>query len=197
MTFLYPFFISFTIISLAELGDKTQLLVLSFISKSKIQNILLGIILGSIISHGLAITFGSSLGYLQNDYILKTIKNSMYIIFIFIGIMGFVPKNSNSNNKNYFFKKISNGSLNYIFIIALFILVGEIGDKTFLTSLGLGIEYPNYKFPLLLGAVLGMVISNSLAIFFGKILEKYLSKKTISFISNIIFIIFVLIGFLI
>ena len=64
---LYPFFISFLIIFLAELGDKTQLLVLSFASKSKVRNILIGIAIGSLFSHGIAIVFGSSLGLLQNQ----------------------------------------------------------------------------------------------------------------------------------
>ena len=197
MTYVYSFFVSFIIVFLAELGDKTQLLVLSFTSKSKIHNILLGIILGSIFSHGLAITFGSKLGCLQNENILQILKTITYLTFIVIGIIGFIPKENNSNNKKNFFKKIGISSLNYIFVIALLIIIGEIGDKTFLASLGLGIEYPNCKFSLLLGAILGMILSNSVAIISGKILEKYLSEKFISFFSNIVFILFGLFGLLI
>ena len=43
MNFLYPFFISFMLIFFSELGDKTQLLVLSFSTKGKTKNILLGV----------------------------------------------------------------------------------------------------------------------------------------------------------
>ena len=196
MTFLYTFFVSFIIVFLAELGDKTQLLVLSFTSKSKIRNILFGIILGSIISHGLAITFGSKLGSLQNENFLQLLKTITYFTFILIGIIGFIPKKINLDNKKGFLKKIGNSSLNYVFIIALLIAIGEIGDKTFLASLGLGIEYPDCKFALLTGATLGVIISNSVAIIFGKLLENYLSEKAITFLSNIIFIIFGLIGML-
>ena len=50
--------------------------------------------------------------------------------------------------------KLSNMKINYTFIVALSIIIGEIGDKTFLASIGLGIQYPNLKFSLIIGAIL-------------------------------------------
>lgn len=195
MEVIYPFFISFIIIFLAELGDKTQLLILSFTSKSKIHNILLGIAIGSFLSHGIAITFGSSLGALRNELVLSTLKSITYITFLIIGLVGFIPrKNLNSDQEKSILKRISNSPLNYIFIIALCIMIGEIGDKTFLASIGLGVEYSNYKISLILGAILGMVISNSIAIVFGKIIESHFSENFIKVLSNLIFIMFGLLG---
>lgn len=45
MDFLYPLFIAFSLVFMSELGDKTQLLVLSFSSKMKSFTILLGVAL--------------------------------------------------------------------------------------------------------------------------------------------------------
>ena len=196
---LYPFFISFILVFLSELGDKTQILVLSFSNKSKTFNILLGVALGTFFSHGLAILFGSKIGNLNNQSFLLILKVITYITFLLFGIFGFLSKNSNSESNNKSGKsgllnKILSCSLNYIFIVALSIIVGEIGDKTFLASLGLGLQYPNFKLSLILGAILGMVSSDSIAIFFGKFLGSKIPDDVIDILSNIIFILFGLIG---
>ena len=43
MEYLYTFIISFVFIFLSELGDKTQILVLSFSAKNKTSKILMGV----------------------------------------------------------------------------------------------------------------------------------------------------------
>ena len=55
MNLIYPFLITFLFIFLSELGDKTQLLVLSFSTKGKASFVLLGVAIGTFFSHGLAI----------------------------------------------------------------------------------------------------------------------------------------------
>ena len=70
MNFLYPILIAFLLVFISELGDKTQLLVLSFSSKLKASTILLGVALGSLFSHGIAILFGSSIGLLENELVI-------------------------------------------------------------------------------------------------------------------------------
>lgn len=85
--------------------------------------------------------------------------------------------------------------MSYTFIIALSILVGEIGDKTFLASLGFGIQYPNYKVMLVVGAILGMLASDSIAIISGKFLSKFVSEEKMQKFSGILFLIFGIAGF--
>ena len=196
MEFIYPFFISFILIFLSELGDKTQLLVLSFSTKDKAKNILLGVAIGTFFSHGLAILFGSKLGGFQNDIFQFYLEIFTYCSFLLFGIFGFLPQRESSNNsKSSILAKITSSKLNYIFIIAISIVIGELGDKTFLASLGLGIQYPNYRISLVAGSILGMVSSNSIALFLGKFLGNKINPKFIENLSNILFIIFGLVGF--
>ena len=197
MEFIYPFIISFMIVFFSELGDKTQLLVMSFSSKSRAKNVLLGVAIGTFFSHGIAILFGSNIASFSNGIFDFYLKIFTYISFLLFGILGFVPKKEKAHSldtKTSFLKKITNLKFNYVFIVAISIVVGELGDKTFLASLGLGLEYPRFKLSLIFGSILGMVFSNSLAIFFGKLLGKHLKKGIIEFFSNIIFIVFGLIG---
>ena len=196
MNFIYPIFISFLLVFISELGDKTQLLVLSFSSKTTTKKILLGVALGSFFSHGIAILFGSTLGILDNPKFQEIIKLITYISFIIFGIFSFISiRETEDNNSNKFINKILNLKLNYIFIIAFSIVVGELGDKTFLASIGLGIQYPFYKISLIIGAILGMVISDLIAIIFGKVLLNKIPEKNIKILSGILFIIFGILGF--
>ena len=124
MKFIYPFLITFSLIFFSELGDKTQLLVLSFSTKSTPFKILSGVALGTFCSHGIAILFGSTLGQLENDTFTFYLKLFTYITFILFGILGFLSNNSDDtdNKKSGFINKLSSLSLNYTFIVAISII---------------------------------------------------------------------------
>ena len=195
MKFFGILLISFSIIFFAELGDKTQIMILSFSTKNKIKNILLGISIGTLFSHGLAIIMGSKLGNISDTNFSFYLNLFTAISFILFGIVGFISmffkKTSNNNtSKPNFVSKLKNIKINYIFIIAFCIFIGELGDKTLLSSIGLGIQYPNYKLALILGSLLGMTSSNLLAILLGKLLSFKCNSKILNIISNCLFIVF-------
>ena len=79
LEFIYPFLISFIMVFIAELGDKTQLLVLSFSGSVRVRNIILGIAIGSFFSHGIVILFGSEIGVLENENLHSIIKFITYL----------------------------------------------------------------------------------------------------------------------
>lgn len=95
MSFLYPILIAFLLVFISELGDKTQLLVLSFSSKIKASTILIGVALGSFFSHGIAILFGSSVGLLDNSFIHDLLEIVTFLSFIVFGIFSFLPQKKN------------------------------------------------------------------------------------------------------
>lgn len=201
MELIYPFLITFTLVFFSELGDKTQLLVLSFSTKNKTKNILLGVALGTFLSHGFAILFGSKIAYFSSDTFQFYLKIFTYASFLLFGLIGFLPKKLNDKNnigspKSNLLQNFSHLKLNCIFIVAFCILVGELGDKTFLASLSLGFEYPNSKLSLILGSVTGMVMSNFIAIFCGKLIGNHLKENFIELLSNITFIVFGFLGLL-
>ncbi len=192
---MYHIIISFLLVFLSELGDKTQLLVLSFSTKAKTLKILLGVGLGSLFSHGIAIIFGSFLGNTGSLLLHQILEFITYSSFILIGLIGLLPKKEEKqSSKSGITQKISSLKLNYIFLIALTIAVGEIGDKTFLSSIGLGIQYPSAKFLLIIGAILGMIASDLIAIVTGKLLSKKIPTKSVEILSSILFLLFGFIG---
>lgn len=203
MQFLYPFIISFIFIFLSELGDKTQILVLSFSAKNKASRILLGVALGTLLSHGVAIIFGSKVSQAGSEQFIFYLKIATYCTFLLFGIVGLIKSRffncsdvlKESSHKSVFTNIISSLFKSCVFVVAISIAIGELGDKTFLASIGLGIQYPFFKVSLILGSICGMVASNSIAIFFGKWLSSKVSSSAIELLSNIIFILFGIIGF--
>lgn len=197
---VYAIFISFALVFVTELGDKTQLLMISFANKTTPFKILFGVAIGSFFSHGIAILFGSSLNFFNNDLINSILKNFTYVSFILVGLYSFLPKkvllSMNDSKKEGFISKLSNMKISYTIIVAISIIGGEIGDKTFLASIGLGIQYPTLKLSLIIGAILGMVICDAIAIFFGKFLSKHISEESMKKLSGILFIIFGIAGFI-
>ncbi len=198
MELIYAFLISFSMVFVSELGDKTQLLVLSFSGKGRTFKILLGVAIGSFFSHGLAILFGSSIHLLANPMLHTIIEWVTYISFLLMGVITLLPKrektSSEDEKKDGIIYKITHLKINYCFMIALCIMIGELGDKTFLASIGLGVQYPNAKIALILGAICAMVVCDFIAILFGKFLNKYISEKTMQKISGALFLLFGLIG---
>lgn len=196
---IYPMLIAFFMIFVSELGDKTQILVMSFSGKQKIVTILLGVALGTFFSHGLAILFGSYIGAINNENVKLILDFATNIIFIIFGLIFLFnkEKEESDENKTGLLSKLANIKLNYILIIAISIAVGELGDKTFLAAIGLGIQYANYKISLVIGAIMGMVISDLLAIILGKIISKKIPEELMKKISGILFIIFGIIGILV
>ena len=138
MNFLYPLFIAFFLIFLSELCDKTQLLAISFSSKLKSYIILLGVALGTFLSHGVAILFGSAIGSLQNPIFHNVLMFFTYLSFLFFGVITFIKKDDNEDNshvsKGGVLRSISKLPIGYILVIAFCIATGEIGDKTFLAA---------------------------------------------------------------
>lgn len=195
---IYPMIIAFLFVFVSELGDKTQILVMTFSAKQKIATIILGVAIGSFFSHGIAILFGSYIGSINNPevkIVLDIVTNIIFIIFGLIFLCSKSEEKSEVSSKRNL-QKIAKRTINYILIIAISIAVGELGDKTFLASIGLGIKYSSYKIVLVAGAILGMVTSDLIAIILGKMLSKKIPEEIMKKISGILFIIFGVFGIL-
>lgn len=160
---------------------------------------MLGVALGSFFSHGIAILFGGALGSLHNPVIHTLLQFVTYLSFVFFGLLTLLKKEkteASSPSEHGLLHMLSKLPIGYILMIASSIAIGEFGDKTFLASLGLGISYPQAKLWLILGAILGMVVSDGVAILFGKWLSHKISEKHMQLLSGGLFLVFGIGGFI-
>lgn len=151
------------------------MLLLSSKTDKHIQ-ILSGVLLAFLIVDGIAIAVGS----LIKEFIpIEYLKVFSGIIFIIFGFLMLINKNDESKKT----KKFNNPFLTAF----LLIILTEFGDKTQIAAALFATKYN--PFMVLIGTMLALTLLSLIAIFFGKIIYKKLSKKTINKIAGIIFII--------
>ena len=94
---LIAFLTSFILVVCAEMGDKTQLLVINFASKYKVHKVLIGIFIGALCSNIIAILIGT---YINNiPTVQEAIKIIACLIFIFFGFFNAMEFMSDKDKK--------------------------------------------------------------------------------------------------
>jgi putative Ca2+/H+ antiporter (TMEM165/GDT1 family) len=174
------FWASFVFILLAEMGDKTQLVALSFATKYKPMKVIIGITVGTLVCHLLSVVIGQHLNLLIPMHYLKLLVG---ISFIGFGIWTLKGDTYDENEK----KKA--GHFGPIMTVAIAFFLAELGDKTQLATISLAAQYKDFV-GVWLGSTLGMVIADGLAIIVGIVMGKHLPEKIIKYISAAIFILF-------
>lgn len=167
---------SFILVFAAEMGDKTQAMTMAIAQKYRIDKIILGILLASVLNYGLAIGVAYFISSKFNTSWLQLITAFLFFIFSF-----------NVLKKELFEEKAEvNQNRNAIFAVFGAFFVGEIGNKTQLAVIGLGLEgaLPVY---ILIGAVLAMVLVSFLAVLIGRDLFKKVPEAHLKILSSLIF----------
>jgi putative Ca2+/H+ antiporter (TMEM165/GDT1 family) len=169
---------AFLLVFIAEMGDKTQLMLMTLSAKYTVIQMLAGILLGVLLNHGAAVYVGCFISNFTDEYLLQLFAG---IIFIIFGIITIVYEESGEKEKHY--------NLGPVITTALTFFLGEMGDKTQLTCMTLSMDA---RFPLIVltGSVAAMLSIGFLGIIIGTSLTKYFPSYIIKTISGLIFIIF-------
>lgn len=182
---IIAFLISTGAVTLAEMGDKTQLLAMAFACKFRFHQVLIGVFVATILNHALAVALGY---YLMR---FQTIHNWVDILaalsFIFFGLWTLKGDKLEGEEK----KKYPFGPIITV-IIAFFI--AEIGDKTQLATIALSSRFSEAPLWVLIGTTTGMMIADTIGIVVGVVMCKRIPEKTMKIISAVAFIGFGLIA---
>ena len=174
---------SFVLIVLAEMGDKTQFLAMSFATKYNAYKVLFAIFLATIANFSITVAIGQLLTTVVPIDIISLAASLSFIGFGLWTLRGEKPKEENKKASRF-------GVVGTVFV-AFFI--AEFGDKTQLTTISLAAEYQN-AVSVLIGATLGMLVADGVGIVAGVVLGKHIPQRTIKWVSAAIFLIFGLVG---
>jgi Ca2+/H+ antiporter, TMEM165/GDT1 family len=177
-------YISTGVVALAEMGDKTQLL--AFILAARFKKpvpIILGILLATLVNHGLAGALGAWLTSVVSPDAMRWVLG---LSFIAMAIWTLIPDKIEEEETQVAQKLGVFGATLVTFFLA------EMGDKTQIATVALA---AHYGAPLLvvIGTTLGMLIADVPAVFVG---NKFADKIPMKLVHSIAAGIFAIMGVL-
>ncbi|MGD8557806.1 MAG: TMEM165/GDT1 family protein [Chromatiales bacterium] len=175
---------SFTLIGLAELGDKSQLVCMTLASRYRHWPVLLGAAIAFTLLNALAVVFGAGVAAWLPERVTAA------IVAILFGIFGIHALLSNDTDESEVVVEQSGRS---IFLTTLALLfVAEFGDKTQIAVAGLaGSTSPA---PVWIGASIALILVSALGIWAGRTLLQRLPMNWLHRTGGVIFLTFSLVA---
>ncbi len=173
--------VSFGVIFVAELGDKSQLMALTFATRFKVWPVLLGITLATALVHLASVAIGFGLGAALPTGWINLAAAIAFVVFGFWTLRG----DSLTDDEK---SKAQNVTRSAVIAVGTAFFLAELGDKTMLATITLATDYG--WFGVWVGSTLGMVAADALAIVVGRALGKALPEKTIRYGASALFFVF-------
>ena len=174
------FIVSTSVVALAEMGDKTQLLSLILAARyRKPMPIVLGILVATLLNHAIAGALGAWLSSLMRPEVLNWV---MAAAFIAMGLWILVPDKLDEDDV-----AVPKQQMGVFFATVVAFFLAEMGDKTQFATIALAAQYSDVL-SVVWGTTLGMMMANAPAVYLGNRFAQRLPTKIIHMIAAIIFI---------
>ncbi|MDR2689414.1 MAG: TMEM165/GDT1 family protein [Azoarcus sp.] len=174
--------VSAGVVTLAEIGDKTQLL--AFILAARFKKpvpIILAILVATVVNHGLAGALGAWITATVNPGILRWVLG---LSFIGMALWTMIPDKIEEEKTRVARELGVFGTTLLTFFLA------EMGDKTQIATVAMAAHYAA-PLTVVIGTTLGMLIADVPAVFVG---DKLASKIPMKLVHSIAAAIFALLG---
>ncbi|MDG4665976.1 TMEM165/GDT1 family protein [Mycobacterium sp. 236(2023)] len=173
--------LSFAVIFVAELGDKTQLVAMMFALRYRWWVVLSAITVATTAVHVLSVAIGHYLGAALPTHLLGLIAGAMFIFFGLWTLRG----DSLSDDEA---SRAEKATAPAFFVVTSAFILAELGDKTMLATVTLASD--NNWLGVWIGSTLGMVVADGLAILVGAVLGKRLPERFIQIAAGALFLLF-------
>lgn len=180
LLFLKVFFTEF----IAEMGDKTQLMLIALTSKYKLRDIISGTAVAILVLNGLAVLAGGLVSEFIPDWLIKTIAALAFLYFAASTIAWDDDDEEEGSGKS----KIKFAPL----AVFCTFFIAELGDKTQLTAITFGAnEGMSAALVVWIGCSLGLFAADILGMLVGYLLK---SKTPDGLLNTLAFAIFSIFG---
>lgn len=179
--FLVALAVSFGVIFVAELGDKSQLMALTFATRYRITTVLAGITAATAIVHLVSVAVGHSLAAALPTGWIALVAG---IAFLGFGVWTLRGDSLTDDEK----AKAGRGGRSAIWAVGGAFFLAELGDKTMLATITLATQHG--WLGTWIGSTVGMVAADALAVLVGRWLGRNLPDKAIRYGAAALFAVF-------
>ena len=179
--FLAALVVSFGVIFIAELGDKSQLMALTFATRFKPLPVLVGITVATATVHAFSVAVGYGLGSALPTGWIALVAALAFVAFGLWTLRG--DKLTEEERV-----KAERTTRSAIVAASVAFFLAELGDKTMLATIMLATKYG--WFGTWLGSTIGMVAADALAIVVGRQLGRHLPERVIKYGAAALFFLF-------
>lgn len=172
-------------IFIAEMGDKTQLLLVAMAGKYKIPHILTGTWLATVVLNLMAVGVGAALSNYLDMRIIKLVAGAAFFWFAYA-----IIRNDDKEEE----EREMRHSIGPVFAIFGSFFIGELGDKTQLSAIALAANYTDHSLMnavyVFLGCTLGLILADLIGLIAGIALKSRMPAGILNVLSFLIFSIF-------
>ncbi|MGE2837262.1 TMEM165/GDT1 family protein [Mycobacterium sp. SMC-4] len=172
--------VSLAVVFVAELGDKSQLITMTYSLRHRWWVVLSGVAVAAMLVHGLSVTIGHFLGMTLPE---RPIAFAAAIAFLLFAAWTWREGREDDDDE----PRVIEPRFVVFAIISSFVLA-ELGDKTMLATVALASDRP--WFGVWIGATLGMVAADGVAIAVGALLHRRLPDRFLHGMASVLFLIF-------
>ena len=178
---MHALLISFGIIFVAELGDKSQLMALAFAARYKALPILVGITAATAVVHLFSVGLGAVVGLALPTRPIAIVAGLAFLAFAAWTVRGDRLDDDEA-------AKADRSNRSAVLAAAGAFFLAELGDKTMLATITLATT--EGVVGTWLGSTLGMVAADGLAIVIGQQLGRRLPERAIRYGAAASFVVF-------
>jgi putative Ca2+/H+ antiporter (TMEM165/GDT1 family) len=173
--------VSLSVVFVAELGDKSQLMTMTYALRHRWWVVLSGVGIAAFMVHGLSVTIGHFLGLTLPE---RPIAFAAAIAFLLFAVWTWREGRARVGDEEV---KVAEPRHVLLAVISSFVLA-ELGDKTMLATVALASDH-NWA-GVWIGSTVGMVLADGVAIAVGALLHKRLPEHFLHGMASVLFLLF-------
>src|SRR4051812_45969590 len=173
--------VSLSVVFVAELGDKSQLMTMTYALRHRWWVVLSGVAIASFMEHGLSVTIGHFVGLTLPERPIAFVAAIAFLLFA-----AWTWRDGHKGEGDAV-RSVAEPRHVLLAVISSFVLA-ELGDKTMLATVALASEH-NWA-GVWIGATAGMVLADGVAIAVGAVMHKRLPERFLHYLASVLFLIF-------